>query len=174
MRLSNYIYCTLTPPVCCCGTHGYAVQTNAPNSYCHTHFALMHSKANICCVQCTQRARTVMIKLCCLIRASKKGKHANLGSKTVVLFLHLLSLVSTILHEKPSELSNRWHVTLSLWLSQCSADEAFDSSGNNLGLDGLSNLFIETVQSQQTYLYVHLVSLNVQLRLSRTTSTMEQ
>lgn len=33
-----------------------------------------------------------------------------------------------------------------------SAEEATSSSGNNLGLDGLSNLFIEGVPSQQTYL----------------------
>lgn len=73
-----------------------------------------------------------------------------------------MRFVPTIQHEKLSKLSNRWHVTLSPLLSQCSADEAFGSSGNNLGLDGLSNLFIETVQSQQTYLYIHLMSLNVQ------------
>ena len=39
-----------------------------------------------------------------------------------------------------------------LWLSQCSAEEGTNSSGNNLGLDRLSNLFIEGVPSQQTYL----------------------
>lgn len=47
-----------------------------------------------------------------------------------------------------------------LWLSQYSAEEATNSSGNNLGLDRLSNLFIEAVPSQQTYLYIHLISLN--------------
>lgn len=108
----------------------------------------------------------------CRIYASKKRKHANSECQTVVV-VETKSFVSTIQHEKLSKLSNRWHVTLSLWLSQCSADEAFDSSGNNLGLDGLSNPFIETVQSQQTYLYIHLMSLNVQQRLSPTISTMD-
>lgn len=50
MRLSNYIYCTLTPSVCSCGTRCYAAlpacnHTNTPNSYCHIQFALMHMKA---------------------------------------------------------------------------------------------------------------------------------
>lgn len=39
-----------------------------------------------------------------------------------------------------------------LWLSQCSAEEGTSSLGNNVGLDRLSNLFIEGVPSQQTYL----------------------
>lgn len=50
MRLSNYIYCTLTPSVCRCSTRCYATlpacsHMNTPNSYCHVQFALTHIKA---------------------------------------------------------------------------------------------------------------------------------
>lgn len=51
---------------------------------------------------------------------------------------------------KCREITSEW--LFQLWLSQCSAEEGTNSSGNNLGLDGLSNLFIDGVPSQQTYL----------------------
>lgn len=47
-----------------------------------------------------------------------------------------------------------------MWLSQCSAEKGTKSSGNYIGLDRLSNLFIEVVPSQQTYLYIYLMSLD--------------
>lgn len=179
MRLSNYIYCTLTPSVCGCETH--CTTCMQPNG--HTKFLLVMCTL----LRCTAKAKfaanfTLVCTLhsdrleqpSCLIHASKERKHTNVESTTVFLLVHALSFcVNDCYLKKLSKLSNRWHVTLSLWLSQCSADEAFDSSGNNLGLDRLSNLFIETVQSQQTCLYIHLMSLNVQLRLSPTISTMD-
>lgn len=184
MRLSNYIYCTLTPSVCSCGTCCYAAlpacsRTNAQNPYCHVQFALLHLRAKKNLLRTlhwyARRAGTVMSKLCCLICAPKTRTHANSECKNRVSSLARVEFCLddfTCKTVRLAELSNRWYVALSPRLSQRSADEASDSSGNNLGLERRSNLFIEAVQSQQTYLYIHRMSLYVQRRLSLTVSIM--
>ncbi len=106
------------------------------------------------------------VQVCIALKGNQRGIiHANMGYKTEKLAF-TVPLVDFVYFWTSHKVHKTCRIFLQvrvckeiicewlfqLWLSQCSSEEGTSSSGNNLGLDRLSNLFIETVPSQQTYL----------------------